>query len=63
MFVMLSFKITPNSLISLPKLPQPNLLKVALGGILLLVDFHEFGGEGEGCIWIIEYEIKSLVAT
>jgi hypothetical protein len=36
---------------------------VALGGFLLLVDFHEFGGEGEGCIWIIEYEIKSLVAT
>ncbi len=50
MFALSSFRLAYNSLISLPKLPQSNLLKVALGGFLLLIGVHEFGGEGEECI-------------
>jgi hypothetical protein len=63
MLLLSSFRVRHNSLISLPKLPQSNLMRVALGSFLLLFGVHEFGGEGEVCIWILEYEIKSLVAT
>ena len=41
------FKLAANSLISLPKLPQSNHLKVALGGFLLFIGFHEFGGRAK----------------